>query len=562
MASRYQDSIQQRFGGGIVTSKPANEIADDECVDILNKDFDQEDNLKDRLGNTVFSSALPIAGSESQRVTSLYDYRKVGGTAFLIMTHGNELRSVTASTAASIKGALTLPSDTYWQWVTFNDNAIGVNQATSGDNPVQWTGTGNATALAGTPPKGKYIEVWNNRVWIVSAASPNQLYFSKIGDGADWTHATAGVLEIGYNDGDNITGIRAHRRSLFVFKRNRIYVITTGVPNTDPNQWKVDLFAGNVGCVSAFTIQPLLDDLIFLSDAGVVSLAAVQQFGDFRQAIVSQNVNELKDVIKSVDSFASVVNSEESQYWLSVPSSTSGSANGQTYILDYKCIAQGKVRWTRFDGLCAGSTFAQVLVSGRKRVFIGSATNRIYRYGDAGLYNDAGAVYRKAVATKAYDFGDALLRKEWNHWAVAITMLACPLALTIRYRFDQDDNLSKIAGVNLTCDGTTFATNGSGGSTGTGNDGVDARWDIATWDAVDLDDNGIDDNSGQPFVPYVFGRTGTNDREIYQRFSGDPGRKGQSVQFFITNNQLNQAFILKDLKLETRPLSRLRVSDR
>lgn len=561
MASRFQDSIQQRFGGGIVTAKPANEIADDECVDILNKDFDKDDNLKDRLGATAFSSALPIVGSETQRVTSLYDYRKVGGSTFIIMTHGNSLRSLTATTAASIKGALTLPSDTYWQWVTFNDNAIGVNQATSGDNPVQWTGAGDATALAGSPPKGKYIEVWNNRVWIVSATNPNQLAFSKIGDGADWTHATAGVLEIGFNDGDNITGIKVHRKALFVFKRNRIYIITTGVPNTDPNQWKVDVFASNIGCVSAFTIQPLLDDLIFLSDAGVVSLAAVQQYGDFRQAVVSANIAELKDVIKSVDSFASVVNAEESQYWLSVPSSTSGSANGQTYVLDYKRIAEGKVRWTRFDGRGAGATFAQVIVSGRKRIFVGSSTCTVFRFGDANIYNDAGAAIRHEIITKAYDFNDSLLRKEWNHWALAIQLLACPLALIVRYRFDQDPSQAKTVAVNILCDGTTFATNANGGSTGTGNDTTDARWDIATWDAVDANGDGTDDNSGLPFVAYTWGREGTNDREVYQRFSGNPGRKGQSVQFVITNAQLNQAYILKDLKLETKQLSRLRVKD-
>jgi hypothetical protein len=559
LASRFQDSVQTRFGGGINTAKPANEIADDECVDILNKDFDKDDNLKDRLGNEDFCSALPI--SAAQRITSLFQLRLSSGSDYLIATHGSELRSITSSTAASIKGALTLPSDTYWQWVAFNDVAIGVNRATSGDNPVQWTGTGDATALAGTPPKGKYIEVWNNRVWIVDAANPNKLWFSRLGNGADWTHTTAGALEIGYNDGDTITGIKAHRKQLFVFKRNKIYNISTGTPNTDPNLWKVDLFASNIGCVSAYTIQPLLDDLIFLSDAGVISLAAVQQYGDFRQAIVSQNVVALKDVPKSIDTFASVVNAEESQYWLSVPSSTSGTANGQTFVLDYKRIAEGKIRWTRFGGLCAGSAFASVITSGRKRVFIGSSSNVIYRYGDASLYNDNGASYGKSVLTKQYDMGDVLLRKEWNHWALALEMLACPLALSVKYRLDGDESKSKTEGINFLCDGTTFSTNANGGSTGTGNDGVDALWDVATWDAVDANDDGTDDNSGLPFVAYTFGREGTNDREVYRRFSGDPGRKGQTVQFFISNAVVNQACIIKDLKLETKPLNRQRVSD-
>lgn len=559
MATRFRPGIQSDFGGGINTASPATEIADNEAVDILNFEFDQTDNLKTRRGTVKYTSATPP--STTQRVTSLFQLLKADGTKFLIKTHGNDIRSITTTTDTSIKGALTLPSDTYWQWVTFNDFAIGVNRGSGANsNPVKWTGIGNATALGGTPPKGKYIETWNSRVFIVDNDNPNKVVYSKLGDGENYTDVTSGAIEVGFNDGDEITGIKAHRKAFFVFKRNRIYVITTGTPNTDPNLWRVDIFSGNIGCVSAYTIQPVLDDLLFLSDAGVVSLAAVQQFGDFRQALYSVNIQELQTLNHSVDTFASVVNVEDSQYWLSVPNSLSGANNGHTYVMDYRQALKGKIRWTRFDNKCAGSTMAFMIDTGRKRVLIGTTANQIFRYGDAGIFKDDGGLYTKTVTSKAYSFEDELIRKEFNHFGVSVELLACPLQLGIVYQFNLNPNLSKSRSVNFTCDGTTFSVDANGNSTGTGTNTVDARWDIATWDAVDANGNSIDDNSGLPFVPYGWARTGNNLRDVYFRFSGDPGRRGKNVQFIISNAILGQAFALLELKVETKLLSTQRLT--
>lgn len=552
MASRFKRFLYGRFGGGINSSVPANEIADDECSDILNKEFDAEDNLITRRGVTKYCSALPVT---SDRITSLFDFRKADGSSFLIATWAADIRSITTSAATSIKGALTLPSDTLWSWVTFNDLAIGANGASSGDAVIKWTGAGDAVALAGTPPRMKFLEVWNNRVFGVQVASPNTVSWCKLGDANDWTHATAGSLEVGYNDGDNITGIKAHRKALFIFKTKRIYIITTGTPNTDPALWRVDLFTSNAGSIGNNTIQPVLDDLFFLGDSGVMSLGAVQTFGDFAQAMASKKINALKSFPRSVANHYSVVDAENSQYWVAIPSSTSGTANGQVFVCDYRRAGEGRLRWTRFDGRVTGTAYAQVFASGKKRVFIGSSDNVIYRKDtiDENGYSDATQAYSKIVQTKAYDQGDILLRKEFNRWAASVELLTCPVALTVKYRFDEKDYRATSQVFNFAC-----TQDGQGGFFGDGSSNTHAAlWDVALWDAID--------DGGVPGRGWLFGGDVSDEssalRDIQRKINKENGKRGQSIQFYLFNAQNSQAFLLKDFALDAVSIGTHKVND-
>jgi hypothetical protein len=552
MASRFKRFLYGRFGGGINSSVPANEIADDECVDILNKEFDAEDNLITRRGVTKYCSAMPIASSS--RITSLYDFTKSDGSQFLIATWAADVRSITTSAATSIKGALTLPSDTLWSWVTFNDLAIGANGASSGDAVVKWSGSGDAVALAGSPPRMKYLEIWNNRVFGVEVANPNRVSWCKLGDANDWTHATAGSIEVGYNDGETIRGIKAHRKALFIFKTKKIYIYTAGTPNTDPALWRLDTYTSNAGTVSHFSIQSVLDDLFFLGDSGVVSLAAVQSFGDFAQSFASKKVNALKSFPRSIANHYAVVDPENSQYWIAVPSSTSGTENGHVFVCDYRRVGEGRLRWTRFNGRVTGTAYAQVYASGKKRVFIGTSDNVIYRKDtvDEDGYSDASQAYSKVVQTKAYDQGDILLRKEFNRWAASIELLTCPIALTVKYRFDEKDYRLTSQVFNFTC-----TQDGAGGFFGDGTSNANAAlWDVALWDATD--DGGIGRG-------YLFGGDVSDEssalRDIQRKINKDNGKRGQSIQFYFFNAQNAQAFLLKDFAIDALSIGTHKVND-
>src|SRR5215813_1858378 len=199
---------------GINTAKPPTEIDDREVRDLLNLEFDDAGNLSTRRSITQLN-----ANTFTGRITSLHYFTTESGEVGILFTNSTKLYIVQTNGTGQtdLTAALTFPNDTFWQWVTFGGIAIGVNKATSGTKPVKVT-----TAPA---PKGKYIEVWNSRVWIVNASAPNQLRASALGNPEDWTTTGAAgtiTLDIDPNDGDLIMGLFATKEVLYIFKRKRI----------------------------------------------------------------------------------------------------------------------------------------------------------------------------------------------------------------------------------------------------------------------------------------------------------------------------------------------------
>ena len=172
--------------GGMNTELPATEIEDSQAVELLNLAFEQGTALITRPGTTKDNTTPSV---ESGRITSLFYAQFSSGSSYIIETAAADIKyRSSANTYTSIKGAATLPSDVPYHWKMFNDLAIGANSQTTASgnmNPVKWTGSGNVAQLAdggGSAPKGKYLEVWNNRLWMVSADVPNTLHWSALGD--------------------------------------------------------------------------------------------------------------------------------------------------------------------------------------------------------------------------------------------------------------------------------------------------------------------------------------------------------------------------------------------
>src|SRR5215813_5103520 len=205
------------WGRGIITSQPSTEIPDDAAQDILNMEFDDSDNLSCRNGLTQL-----FATTFANRITSLYYFTSTAGEIGILYTTGSQVRIVGTNGLGdtNLTGALTLANNTFWQWITYKNLAIGVSKASSGDNPIKVSTAPVAAALGGSPPKGKYIALWENRVWIVSATEPNQLWGSKLGDPENWTTgvgaADAITLDVEISDGDTISGLFATRDALYV----------------------------------------------------------------------------------------------------------------------------------------------------------------------------------------------------------------------------------------------------------------------------------------------------------------------------------------------------------
>lgn len=530
------------WGLGIITSQPPTEIPDNAAQDILNMEHDDSGNLSSRSGLVQL-----FATTFANRITSLHYFIAETGEVGILYTTANQLRKVATNGTgdSNITGALTLPSDTFWQWVTFGGLAIGVNKATSGDNPVKVSTLGVAAALGGTPPKAKFIQVWNSRVWVVSATDPNQVWGSKLGDPENWTDVTdAGRvrLDVDPNDGDQITGLFATREALYVFKKQRIYKIIPINPAAAPtlaSNLKVVVHAQSVGCVSAYSIKPILDDVVFLSEQGLLSLALVPTAEDFKTEAYSRKVAEIAKFPKSTEEIPALLVDNAAQYWLSIPASLSTRQVSEAYVMDYLRIDQrdeggrALVRWTRFDGLAA-FTAATSFPGGTGKVYVLGAKNAagthqlyVYKPKDTGVaYSDDGTLYTKSLKTKAYTVNLPLLRKWWKKWAFGYDLLTNSAQIAVQYFFD--GNLNR---------GGSYSFNLSG--TGQGALWDQALWDVASWDSAVK-------------VP----------KDIVRSFlANSSGQKSQNVAFIVSNGTNNQGIIIKDFMLWYSLLSERNVSD-
>lgn len=436
---------QYDFGAGLNNSSAATEIDDSEAFDILNFQLDLMNNAVSRPGTTKVNTTV-FAG----RITSLFHFNNTNGRKTILTTDNKVYKTTDLITWTDITGAASLPSNTYWQWVMFDNTALGAHRSSAtGPNLVSWDGgAGNiatATMNGYTGGRVKHIAVWNGRVFVVDTTNPNTMHFSQLGNATEWGGSSdsalrGGSIEVGYDDGDEITGLYAYRQRLFIFKRHKVYYLTSvqsaavdtaGSARTDPDSWQVELFAGNIGCVSQFTIQAVYDRLLFLSDSGLVAINASQAFGDFEHTVLSNKVPGMATINKTIDTFASIVIDDRQEYWLSVPKLATGTTNDVVWCLNF---ALDGPRWTKYDNLVAGASYTHILESGVRRVIIGGYNN-IYRFADTDVYSDNGAGYQLRLVTKDFHWDDLIMVKQLHDWTLS-SVLFSDSKLTITYILD------------------------------------------------------------------------------------------------------------------------------
>lgn len=520
---------------GINTAVPPTEINDSEVQDLLNFEFDDNGNLSTRRGVSQLS-----ADTFASRITSLHYFSTESGEVGILLTTAATLQIIETNGTGltNITGALTLPNDTYWSWVTFNGLAIGANKATSGDNPVRVNGAAAAAALGGGPPKAKYLEVWENRLWLVSATEPNQIWGSALGDPEDWTVDDASgavTIDIDTDDGDQITGIFATRDALYIFKRRSIHrIVPLALPATDPDNLKREVVTRKIGCVSHYSITQVVDDVLFLSDQGIASLSLVVTAENFKTAFYSRNIAEITNFVKSTEEIPGFLFDTAAQYWLSLPASVSPTSAKQVYVMDYLKVNDGYARWTRFDGMVAGTAYTAFMGASGKTYVIGALNSggsnyQLFTYVPrltTAEFSDEGSSYTKAMAMKSFNGNGQLIKKSWQEWALGLNLLSSSVGITVSYYFDQNINRGGSYSFGLT--GTTTGS----------------LWAAGLWGAG------------------LWGTTFSGQVDIVRPFKSNSfGRESQDVTLNVSNAQAGEGFTIQDFELNYMLLNNRRVTD-
>lgn len=177
---------------------------------------------------------------------------QASGSDFIVVVAGDKIGSKTpsGSTFTDRTGSLTITNDatSRWDLFTFSDTTIGFGgPLATPDAPFKWTGSGNASALGGTPPTAAGGFTANNRVFAFkTSANPSTIYWSVLGNAEDWTSSGSGSATVGtLNDNQTIVTAKVlSTNNVLVFKQTSTYnMIITSSP------FPVYSLFQNTGCV-------------------------------------------------------------------------------------------------------------------------------------------------------------------------------------------------------------------------------------------------------------------------------------------------------------------------
>ncbi len=232
MSYRGQEIPYYDFKGGMASNTFLLDVKANEASYLRNIYISDDGGFEKRRGNSVFNSSAMSSGAA---VSSLFYYRQRDGDQFLMAISGTKIfkSDDLDGVMDDITGAVTISSgqNNIWTESQMNDLAIFVGGAP--DAPIRWDGTGNATALGGSPPTGNFGFSHNNRFFIGNtSADPSLIYWSTLGNPEDWSGTGSGSQNIERNDGDTLIGAAPINTNIvLLFKQNSIHqFVTTAEP--------------------------------------------------------------------------------------------------------------------------------------------------------------------------------------------------------------------------------------------------------------------------------------------------------------------------------------------
>jgi hypothetical protein len=432
-----------KLGGGLNDTGGPFDLTDNESPSLQNIDFDKFGSIMPRNGYTILNSvAIPTASPSTNPSLGLYWFRTPTlEKAIRVVLDKVYRMDALDGTWDDITGTgpkLNTTTDYPCDFTTFNSKVLFTNDI---DVPKQWGGSGsisNMTVVTGLT-QARFITNYQNYCimanCVVSGVDcPTRLYFSGIKDETSWD--AADFYEIGYNDGQEIMGIKVLGDRLIVYKTKSIWFITfTGNADIPFLIYKSN---SPIGCVSPFSIQEVDNGHIFLSWDGLYYFDGLNSYK------LSDKINNtIRGINRSrLNYFHSAYQFDKSRYLLSVASSTSTWNNlviSLTY--DFQNTTGNIFKSSKFAGISA-SNIAIFNVSGvEERVYFDDYLGYTYRLDDG--VNDNPSNTAQAVSSYYYtnwkNFNDICDKKGIPHAYIYHSNTSGSLNFSYSYDFSTID---------------------------------------------------------------------------------------------------------------------------
>lgn len=190
------------FSGGLNTFdpeyvSPLNQSPDLDNLIILDKGF------KKRNGDSTWNSSAMV--STSTAIAGMGYIKFNSGSEFLNAVAGTKFFTDAglSGTMSDATGSVTITSgqNNIWTPVIYNNLQLWWGGAP--DGPFKYSGSGNISAVGGSPPSAFTAFVANNRVFPISTvANPSRLFWSVLGDPEDYAGAGSGNSDVNKSDGE------------------------------------------------------------------------------------------------------------------------------------------------------------------------------------------------------------------------------------------------------------------------------------------------------------------------------------------------------------------------
>jgi hypothetical protein len=398
MANLSVNNVSSPGALGLNTENAGVEAPTDFAKEALNCVVTRDNRLSARKGFENLNPTVPFTGT----VKTIYQVINTDGTTDYVWTAANKVY-VGYPTKTDITGALTVTADN-WQFCNLQNKlfATQVNHT-----PALWakiSGVWTAQAITMnaelTAEKPSLCLSAFGRVFLANgSAIKNKVWFSESLNPANFTTAGAGSIDLSTAmiGGDNVVAIAAFGNKLLFLCTKQILVYTVEEGGT-PFLVGYEAIKG-IGCVSRDSVINTGDDLLWLSQQGVVSLSRLINSGDAQmpRGDISLNVhNDIQQAISLTSDKAGIKAcwwEIEKSYLLLFPS------------LDNIYVFNKRVNAGEGPAVTVWNTLrgSQCLYSDLDRNLLFGATARFYKYNN---YGDNDNSYQFRYLSGFLDFGD------------------------------------------------------------------------------------------------------------------------------------------------------------
>ena len=310
---------------------------------------------------TSLGAAVAITGGKLFRRSNGNVYNVCGtddGRLVLLNTDGTTTNLATGLTTGR-----------QWTFAVYNDLLLCCNGA---DAPRKYDGT-TVSTLGGSPPSDAQVVVAHQNRIFMTQPSSSLLTWCALNNEENYTAANdAGSAQVMRNDGSQLIGLVPSINELILLKGTRPYRLQ----GTAPSTYAITNIVPTTGSVGAVSFQAnffALNDVLYLSSAGITSLGTTQQFGDLKERFLSDLISlyftpntDFTVSLNQLSAAVAIYDAQNSRFMWGVD--VNGDAQNDTLLVS-DTFTKGWSVWPSQS--CASLWIARNASNGQEEVFMG-----------------------------------------------------------------------------------------------------------------------------------------------------------------------------------------------